>query len=205
MFLSRGARRNSQLVSGERQMFHKSRSERYHYGVLSDRSRRTEHMTVSADMPQIGTDMRPIRAERSRAGHRSDRMACRRRQEICAVKCIDRSGMRASAALWLVVGLCVLLGVMTLMHEAQIAEAGISTTRTEQRLKEAQNKVAALQVEYSAATADVDQAKIAAAHGYISSKGLRTIQLYGPENAIYSPSEVPPRLPRDSLATILGE
>lgn len=206
MIVSRMARRNSRLVSEERKVFARSRRQHFMMGALGDKKKANpDAISVSVDMPMMGVDMRPIHAENNRVRSRASRMAPRRRQELSAVKCFDWPGMRASAAVWLVVLLCATLGVITLFHEAKVASAGINATNMERRLQEEQNKVADLQVDYSKATADVDQAKLAASLGFVSSKGVKAIKLYAPEIAVYSPAEIPPRLPRDSLATILGE
>lgn len=180
------------------------RSTRHEYGNRMEQNLRSEQLHVSAHLPEMNADMRPVCREVERTPSRVRRMNDRYEANKAAIPRSSVLGLRANIgvvvlAAILVFTLCFCLWSWSRVNKMQkrVNVASQSVTRTQETLE-------TVRLAYESSAASVDVAYNARDLGMVSAKSVKPITLTVPEDALIQPSDTPLELPLEYFATIMG-
>lgn len=176
----------------------------YDYGFCAVRNLRGEQIHVSAELPEMSSDMRPMVSERQSGLSSGRRRYDRRRNGFDEIKPFSAIGVRGGIGLTLlsVIFLCVL--AFGLWSHTRVTGTQKSVSLLANQVARSEESLESVKLAYEGSLASLDVAYNARNLGLISAKSVEAIMLYAPEDAHFSPADTEPVLPGDTLATILG-
>lgn len=201
----RKMKRRSRIIGDEKIIFKHVIRKPVDYGEIKQTNLRSGVMDVSAELPFQDGDMRPVRQESARRSTRQDKLKARIDPRVHPVRHIDLLGMRASTALVMLCCLGFLLMFLHISDYARVSEAQKNVDNLRLRVERSQENIQTLEQKYETAAAGTNVAYEAKKHGLVSAKSVQAVELFVPANVEYSMADVVLVLPRDTLATILGD
>lgn len=157
------------------------------FGYVQDNSVRRERMTLQADLPGRGGNMRPeaMAAPRVRRTELQAQEEERIRRE--AVPMFSRQGVRASTAMVLLVVVSLTLLALWSGNRSQVRAAQARISLIERRITSVTQDCFTVEERCREAAAKIDVGYQAVNQGMISAKGARKVYLTIPSNVISTP------------------
>jgi len=204
--IGRAARRKSRLVAGEHQVYRKVRirTKSFEYGYCQRRNLSGEPMRVSASLPQMGADMRPVVCDQKRAGSRQQRYQEQARARSGVIPPVSGLGLRGNMGVTALAVLALVVMGFGLWSHTRVTGAQKNVNDLATQVERSRESLESARIDYEGSKASIDVAYNARNLGLVSGKSIKAITLYAPEEATCSPADATPVSPRETLATILG-
>lgn len=204
--IGRAAKRKSRLVAGEHQVYRRVRikTKSFDYGYCQRRNLAGEPMRVSASLPQMGADMRPVACDQKRAGSRQQRYEERARARSGVIPPMSIMGLRGNLGVTALALMVVAVMAFGLWSHTRVTGAQKNVNDLTVQVERSRESLESARMDYEGSKASIDVAYNARNLGLVSGKSIKAILLYAPENATCSPADATPVSPREALATILG-
>ncbi len=204
--IGRAAKRKSRLVAGEHQVYRRVRirTKSFDYGYCRRRNLSGEPMRVSASLPEMGADMRPVALDQKRAGSRQQRYQEQARARSGVIPPVSGLGLRGNMGVTALAVLLLVVMAFGLWSHTRVTGAQKNVNDLTTQVERSRESLESAKMAYEGSRASIDVAYNARNLGLVSGKSIKAITLYAPEDATCSPANANPVLPREALATILG-
>ena len=196
----------SKLVAEEHQVYRHvgAHTSRFEYGYRMDRNLRSDQMRVSASLPEMAPDMRPLCQGPDRTPSRqsrwNDRVSANRR----AIPWCSVLGLRGNLGIIVLAVIVFSMMFFCLWSYGRVSGAQKEITDLQAKAVSTAETRDATSLEFENSLAGIDLPRSARDMGMVSAKSVTPISLYVTERAVIQPSEEPMELPVEYLATIMG-
>lgn len=194
----------SKLVAEEHEVYRHFRSKRFEYGYRNDMNLQGSRLQVSAELPSMGSDMRPVQQRGGESPSRMRRTSERMRTNQQAVPVVSVLGFRANVGVAVIGLILVATMFFCLWSHGRVSGMQKQLVSLSRQVESSKETLEATEMEYQDSIASINLTSSARELGMVSSKSVKPIGLQVPETAVIQPSEDPLELPVDYLATIMG-